>query len=845
MNWRFATALAWREGKGALRKTGLHATAVAVGVGALVAVHGFRADAERSIQSQARTLLGADMRLSRRDSLPDSVRAVVDSLVAAGVQESDVVTVPSMVLAERSGTARLFQVRSVRGGWPFYGAPTVQPPEAWPLDGRDGAWVDPAVLVQLGAELGDTVLLGELRVPIVATVTDLPAEFGFETAIGPPVLVPAGLLQRAGLLGFGSLARHETYLATDDEEAPEAIRERYETLLRSSGTGYTTARRRAERLSNGLQGLSRYLGIVGLAALLLGGIGVASAVHVFVRSKLTSVAVLRCLGATRRLVLTAYVIQAAVVGVLGSIVGAMAGLGLQVILPDLLGDLLPLQIVPRIGWRAMALGVTVGVWTTVVFALGPLLPLRRVPPLRALRRGFEGEERSRDGAVLATRGVLGVTVLALAALEAPSAMQGLAVAGGLGAVLGVLWLLAIVTTRVVRRLAPTGGSFALRQGVSNLFRPHNQTVPVLLALGFGVFVVATVVEVERNLAEGFSLESAAGAPNVLLFDIQPDQLSGVEGLVADYATAEPSSTPLVPSRIAAIDGRSAADLMADTTQEAPERWAIRREYRNTYRARLTDTEELVAGTWWGEGPSERPVRISLEVDLAESLGVGLGSRITWNLGGRLVETVVTSLRAVDWARFEPNFFVVFEPGVLEEAPHTWLTLAHVDADDARARLQRDVALRFTNVSVLDLARVQDALDTLLGTMRRAIGLLALFSSMAGVAILAGAVAVSKSDRVREAALLKTLGARRNLLLRMLLAEYSALGALAAAGALILAAAASWALVDLAFEMPFEPHLGPAFLVALGVTVLSLGAGLAGSRGILGRPPLRVLRETSE
>lgn len=841
---RFASRLAWREGRGALKKTGLHTLAVALGVGSLVAVHGFRSDAERSVQAEARTLLGADLRLWRRDPLPDSVELIVDSLVASGARSASVLTVPSMVLAESTGTARLFQVREVEGGWPFYGAPETVPPGEWPPEGDGSAWVDPAVLVQLGVEVGDTVLIGDARLEIVASVTGLPTEFGFQTAIGPQVVVSPGLLARAGLLGFGALTRYETYVAVDEQAAAEAVAERYEALLRGTGTGYTTARGRAENLSEGLDALSRYLGVVGLAALLLGGIGVASGVHVFARSKMTSVAVLRCLGATRGLVLFAYVLQAVIVGTLGAVVGAAAGVGLQLLLPGLLGDLLPLAIEPRVSIPAVALGVAVGVWVTLVFALGPLLPLRRVSPLRALRRGFEPEAAAPDRLVVGTRVALVVTAVGLAVLEAASLREGLALAGGLAAALIVLWALALATMAGVRRWTPPRASYPVRQGVSNLFRPQNQTVAVLLALGFGVFAVTTLVQVERNLAEGLSLEAEEGAPNVLLFDIQPAQREDVEAVVAGYASGPPTSTPLVPARIAAIDGRSAAELMADTTGGGPARWAVRREYRNTYRAHLSETEELVAGEWWTE-PRVGPYRISLEADQANSLAVDLGARITWNLGGRLVETEVANLRVVDWARFQPNFYVVFEPGLLEGAPHTWLTLAHVDTDDARARLQRDVARRFQNVSVLDLARVQEALGSLLGTVGRAIRLLALLAALAGVAILAGAVAVTRSQRMAEAALLKTLGARRATVLQVLFTEYVALGLLGALGALALAVVASWALVSLVFDLPFRLHAGAAAAVALAVTALSLVAGLAGSRGILSRSPLSALRQMSE
>jgi len=832
-----------------MKRTWIHAMAVALGVAALVAVHAFRADAERSVHAEARNLLGADLRFSNRDPLPDTIQAIVDSLVTAGARISTMVSLPSMVLSTTTGTARLFQIRAVEGGWPFYGGAGSDPPGTWPPEpAARGAWVDAAAMIQLGSRLGDTLLIGDVRVPLLGTVVDFPAELGLQTAVGPRVFIPRAVLNDADLLGFGSLVRYQTYLAMEDEGAATEVTDRYRDRLRASGTSSTTARGRAEALSDGLQNLSRYLGVVGLGALLLGGIGVASAIHVFVRSKLTSVAVLRCLGATRGSVLWAYLVQAAGVGIGGSVLGAALGVALQLLLPQLLGGLLPFEIVPRLSWSAVLLGIAVGSWATLAFALGPLLPLRNVPPLLALRNDFEAGPPARDRLTWAVRGGIGVTVVLLSVLEAPTVLQGLAVAAGLSGVLLLLWGLAVITTRSARRLVPRGASYAVRQGVSNLFRPRNQTVPVVMAMGFGVFVIGTVGEVERNLSEGLSLEVDQGAPNVLLFDIQTDQRERVEAVVARHASSAPISTPMVPARIAALNGRPAADLMADTSDTAPSRWALRREYRNTYRDALTDAEELVAGAWWTEGgePGGDGIPgISVEADLAESLGLDIGSTVTWDLAGRTVETEVRSLRTVDWARFEPNFYVVYEPGVVERAPHTFLTVARVEGEEARGRLQRDVAMEFTNVSVLDLARVQDALAVLLDAMRRAMSFLALFSAMAGVVILAGAVAVTRAQRMREAALLKTLGARRSLVLRIMVVEYAALGALSTGGALILAIVAAWALVTGVLDMSFRLHLGPAIGVAAAVTGLALAAGLVGGRGVLGRPPLRVLRELSE
>ena len=338
----------------------------------------------------------------------------------------------------------------------------------------------------------------------------------------------------------------------------------------------------------------------------------------------------------------------------------------------------------------------------------------------------------------------------------------------------------------------------------------------------------------------------------MLFDIQPDQLDGVMKLLPDEARPHVEVAPIVPSRIAALNGRTIQELREDTTEARPERWALRREYRNTYRLRRGNAERVVEGQWWNEAPVpgggtrkgtvERPARISVERDLAGSLGVGLGDRVTWDIGGRRVETVVTSLRVVDWKRFEPNFFVVFEPGVLEEAPHTNVMLARIGDGEALSAFQRRLVDRYPNVSAIDVSRVQETVESILGKVRQAVGFLGVFSALAGLIVLTGALATSRAQRTREGALLKTLGARRSQVLTVLLTEYLALGTLATVTGLVLAWAAAAALVPRAFDVAFSPHLWALLAVWGSVVGLTIVVGLAGSRSVVGRPPMVVLRE---
>lgn len=812
-----------------------------------MAIHSFQRDVTRALDGESRTLLGADIRISSRRPLSDELDPVFDSLLAAGAGVARTITVASMVMDVRSDRVRLVQVNGIEPGYPFYGPLETDPPAIWgSLNEGPVAIVDPAVLIQLSAEVGDSLRIGNSTFLLAGTVTGLPTELGFQTAIGPRVYVGFPRLAEAGLLAFGTVARYRVNLRLPEREDQDALWADHEDLFQSVQVSYTTAQARAKDLTFAVGSLSRFLGLVGLAALLLGGIGVASAIHVYVKDKLVTVAILRCLGATQGSVFTAYLFQSAAMGLLGSMLGAGLGVVIQFVLPGLLAEVLPVSVVPRISWAAVAAGLAIGVWISLIFAVGPMLDIRGVPPLLALRSDVEPVRR-RDPWRWVVNATLVLTLAGLSIFEAPGVAAGVAFAGGLIATGLILWATAVALMRATRRFLPTSAPYPVRQGVSNLFRPQNQTVAVTLALGFGAFVVGTVMQVEGNLALQFTLEQVEGRPNVLLFDVQVDQASGVEELLSQAATGTIEVTPLVPGRLTAINGDGVEALAERPSDERPDRWALRREYRHTYRAELSESEELVEGTWWSETPEARGAApdlplVSIEFDLAESLKVGVGDRLTWDIAGAEIDTEIASVRSVDWARFETNFYFVFEPGSLDQAPQTAVMLARIENEDQRAQFQRELVEAFPNVSVLDLSNLQNALDTILSRVSQAIRFLGGFSIVAGLIVLAGALATSRYQRLREGALLKTLGARRRLIVKILLAEYLALGTLASATGLALALGAGWLLIHGLFEFEFEPLVTRLLVAWIVVVALTVCMGMLGSRGVLGRRPLEVLRD---
>jgi putative ABC transport system permease protein len=843
----FVFRMAARDIRAAPRRLFLLTASVAVGVAALVAIDSFTENLRDSVRHQAQALLGADLSLLGRQPLTKRAEAILDTLVAGGAQLARVTSFGGMAYVPRTAGTRLVQVAAVQGRYPFYGTIRTDPAAAWStLQSGPNVVVDPSLLSTLNARVGDTLSLGKARFVIIGTVISAPGNTGFRAALGPRIFIPAHFLAETGLLGVGSRAEYEAFLKLRPGTSAQRIADRYRPLLRPERMRIRTVSEDQRNLNDALSRLTGYLGLVALLALLLGGIGVASAVVVFIRQRLESIAVLRCLGATGARVLAIYGVEAALMGLAGSLLGAAAGAVLQRVLPRVLAGLLPVDVQPELSWQALALGVGLGLWTALLFALLAMLSVRRVSPLSALRRPFETTRPPSDPWRWVVVAALASSTVGLAALQVGNLRQGAVFAGGVGGVLLLLWAASWALARGARRWAPIRWPYVWRQGIANLHRPANQTVTIVLAIGFGAFLLGTLLLVQFNLMRQLRLTGGPARPNLVLFDIQPDQLGTVQRALHDGNLSSTGTVPIVPMRIQSVKGKPVSALLSDTTggdrDGPPNAWVFRREYRSTYRDTLVASEQLAGGRWWTTKTAGAPVSISVERDLAAELRVRVGDEIVWDVQGVTLPTRVTSLREVEWARFEPNFFVVFAPGALENAPQTLVTLTRIESAEARGRFQRRLAELLPNVSTLDLSVLQETLERLIDRVILAIRFMALFTLATGTLILIGALATTRFQRMRESALLRTLGATRSQIFRVVLAEYLSLGVMAALCAAVLAGGAGWALARFFFEGRFALPVVPLASLSLAIVLLTVIVGLANSRDVLRRTPLEVLRE---
>jgi putative ABC transport system permease protein len=846
--------MAWRESRGGGTRLLLLTAAISIGVGALVAIDSFTDNLQVAVEQQSRALLGGDLAISARRTVTDSTRTMVDSVVRATGADpvrdlAELASFTGMAYVTRTSGARLVQATAITGGYPFYGEIRTRPDAAWARLGERGViLVDPSFLTALAAEIGDTVALGEARFVIAGTVTNFPGEVGVQSAFGPRVYIPGADLESTKLLTFGSRLDRQWFVRTPASLDTRTFAETWRPKVSAQRLRMRTAVEDERDLKAFLDQLGRYLGLVALIALLLGGIGVGSAVQVFIKRKREAIAVLRCLGATSGQVFGIYLLQAAVMGLAGSAVGVLLGVALQLAMPAVFGAFLPLDVTVRPSHPAVLTGLGVGLWVATVFALIPLLGVREVPPLAVLRRDVDAGPGTRpDGWTgLVWIGLVG-SVIGLAALQVGNLTQGLGFAAGIAIALLILWLAALALIRGLRRRFPSRLAYPFRQGLANLYRPANQTVAVVLALGFGAFLLGALAVTQHNLLRQLQLDGGLGRPNLVLFDIQPDQVASVEGLIREAGLARQPAVPIVPMRIRAINGRLTSDLLADSLKrrnrdgEPMETWALRREFRSTYRDTSVASETVVVGDWWRPGATTEPVPISMEAGVAGDLGVTIRDTLVWDIQGVPVTSVIVNLRDVNWARFEPNFFVVFPDGVINEAPQSLVLLTRVDDPAAMGRLQRSVVERHPNVTSIDLTSIQQTIEQIVASVALAIRFMAGFSLATGVVVLIGALATSRFQRVREAALLKTLGATRRQVVRVMVTEYAALGALAALVAAGLSAAGGWALMKWVFEVPFSvPWAGFAGLAAV-LVLLTVVTGLWNSLDVFRRTPMEVLR----
>ena len=865
----FVIRMAVRELRAAWRRLLFFFICVAIGVGAIVALRSVIQSVRVGLMREARTMIAADVILQTNRAWTPEMRAAVDTALAASpvLERTESVETTTMVRAESGeNVARMVELRGIEAAFPLYGKLSLRDGVEYRHDLlRDrGALVGPELLVQLGIEVGDRIMIGGHPFTVRGVIDQEPGRRVGAFSFGSRVLIDLAELRNTGLLAFGSRASNQILLRVR-EDGVESLTRRLRIDLRDKFIGARSYRALEDDIGDDLTRAENYLSLVGFVIVVLGGIGVWSVTRVFVQQKIRSVAILKCVGATTAQVLATYVLQVLLLGTAGSLLGVGVAAAAIAAIPD--------SLTASFGGAAYGLtasaivqGLSVGLLVSLLFALVPLLEVRRVKPLLLLRGGDaavvsavapSGEAatgvaarlraflRTLDWVQLSAGALVTAALVVVASWQAASLKAGALVSIGFAAVAVVLYVAAWAVVRLVMPLA-SAPWFPLRHAVLSLRRPGNQTRVILLAVGLGSFFVLGVRALQQNLISEFVLDLEQGGADMFLVDIQRDQVEGVREVLGQHIDMKTAPARLVPVLRARVTGVRGSEVNLESYADVRGRGSLAREYVITYREQLEANERLIEGTFW-EGqpalPSDGEQEVSIEQSIHERFDINVGDVMRFDVMGRNIEARVRSVRHVQWEDARSGgFMFVFRPGALSAAPHAFIGFVRGPANqDGRARLQHQLVSRFPNITAIDgrdiLARIQAVVDNVIF----AISIVGGVALLSGVLILIGAVAMTKFQRVYEAAILRTLGASTRTLGAMLALEYCALGLLAGLIGALGALGLSWAVTRHLFEIPWQP--APLLLGAGTVlTMLLVGTiGVLASADVLRKKPLGTLR----
>ena len=700
--------------------------------------------------------------------------------------------------------------------------------------------VDATMMLQFELKPGDSIKLGELTLSITGALKSIPGSSAISTSMAPPVLIPFRFIAATELLQVGSRKEYQYFFIAPPTMDLELLDKTLDPILDAENADLDTHTSTSQRLERGYGNVSKFLNLAAFIALLLGCVGIASSVHIYIKEKLAYVAVLKCMGASRKQSFLIYLIQIAGVGFFGGVVGTGLGIGVLQAFPFILQEFLPFEVQIAIMTQPLVIGVLLGVFMSILFALLPLLNTWYVSPLEVLRVGEENRVKPRK-AKLFTFAIILLFIFLFSFWLLRDALFALAFLVGILVTFSILAGIATVFMKAIKKYFPTSWGFTARQSLLNLFRPNNQTMVLILAIGLGTFLISTLYFTKDILLVKTALENSSEIPNIILMDVQPGQRNAVANSVSAKGLTVIDNMSIITMRIHSLKGIPVNDIRKDSTSTI-DNWVLNNEFRVTYRDALIDSEEIMEGTWVPEIKSGDSILISISDAIAEDAELGVGDQIVFNVQGVLMEVTVGSIRKVDWGRMQMNFLLVFPKGVLENAPQFNVLTTNVPDEASSAALQRDLVKKFPNVSVLDLRQVYSIIENILDKISWVINFMAFFSILTGIIVLIGSVRNSKYQRIKESVLLRTLGAKSKQILRITALEYLYLGILGSLVGVLLSLFSSQLLATLLFKEPFVPSLVPFLVFLPGITALVLVIGLSNIKSVLKSPPLEVLRK---
>ncbi len=844
--WRLAWRIARRELRGGVQGFRIFLACLALGVGAIAAVGSLAAGMRAGIALDGRALLGGDVefRLIHRPATA-SERVWLDGrgVVSETLQmRAMAYAVPNAAAAAPESSARaLVELKAVDRRYPLYGEVRLDPPQALAQalalrDGAYGAVVEARALDRLKLKLGDPVHVGDATFRVRATIAREPDRASAGLTFGPRLLVSQDAVAATGLVRPGSLIFYHYRVALPAGADMRALIDAANAAHGEAGWRVLDWRNSNPGLRQFIDRIGMFLVLVGLTALLVGGVGVGNAVAAYLDGKTAAIATLKCLGATGPLIFRIYLLQVAMLALGGIVLGLAAGVALPAALIGIVSEVLPVPI--RFGFYPGPLGLAAlyGVLVGLAFALWPLARAREVPPAGLFRDLVAPARRWPRPAYAVATVALFVALAGIAVASTDERRFALWFVGGTISGFALLSAVAVALMAAARRVGRPRVA-ALRMALANLHRPGAPTPGIVLSLGVGLSLLVTVALIEGNLGRQVNQRLIGEAPAFYFIDIQPDQVEEFERVArAIPGVGEIERVPSLRGRIVKV-----GPLAADNAPVSPDqRWVLRGDRGLTFAALPPADSEIIAGEWWPRDYRGPPL-ISMGEEAARGLGLGVGDTLTVNVLGREIEARIANLRRIDWSDLGLNFVLIFAPGTLEQAPHSYIATVKAQGA-AEEAVYRAITDRFANVSAIRMKEVLQQIDLVLTNIAFAVRAASAVTLLAGILVLAGAIVAGHRRRVREAVLLKVLGATRLDVLRLYLVEYALVGLVAASVATGLGWLSAWLVVTKVMASDWEALPLTMALTALGGVVVTVGLGLAGTWRALSVPPARVLRQ---
>lgn len=836
-NLSWLIKMAWRDWRASRKKLYLFIASIVLGISAVVAIQSFGENLKVKIKEDSKSLMGADYIIDTRMEPTSRVQQIVDSL---GYKAREI-NFASMAFFPKNEGSKLMKVSGFEGAFPLYGEVETVPAGMNEIYVKqNGALVDATTMLQFDLKLGDSIKIGKVTLPIVGQLKSVPGKSAISASIMPPVFIPYRLIKQTGLIQKGSRFEYQYYFLSDQKTDLEKFQKKLLPTLDDEGADLDTHISAGEQLGQGYGNFGKFLNLVAFTALLLGCLGIASATNIYIKEKKKSIAVLKCIGVTRKQTFLIYLFQIIFIGFIGSVLGTILGVGLQQLFPLLLNEFLPVSVDFTIMPEVIGLGISIGVIMSVVFSLFPLISTWFVTPNEVLRSQTTSNKKTKILAFIVGP-TIALTVFLFAYLLLGELLYSMIFLGGVVVVFLAVRLIAGLFIFLLKKSFPSKWSFEARQGLSNLFRPGNQTIVLVLCIGVGVFLINTLYLTKDTLINSTSLQKNDDIPNILLLDVQQKEITEITKTITGFNQPVIDEIPVIAMKVHSINGIRTSELREDSTKNI-KRWIIEGQFRASYRDTLISSEQIIEGNWIGSTKPNDVIPVSLGKGMMKDGEFKLGDRVVFNVQGVLIETEIASVRNIEWSQMRMNFSVLFPNGALNNAPQTNVITTKAPTDDIAAKMQQQLVINHPTVTVIDLRSVMKIVDGILSKIAWVINFLALFSILTGFIVLIGAVRTSKYQRLRENAMLRTIGAKAKQLKKMAFTEYLLLGILGTVSGTTLSLIGGQLMASYSFQTEFIISWVPVLLVPTLVILTTVFIGLINNRSVLKASPIEVLRE---